>query len=64
MSVRRTTPSPRTTTSRRARRALLALTLGGALALGAPAPASAGGDCVFAYPQPNYGATICTPWGG
>lgn len=53
-----TTP---TRLSRRIRRTVVA---GFLLALLAPAvPASAGGYCVDAYPQPGTGATACTPWG-
>lgn len=53
-----------TTSLRRPRRIRRIIAAGFFLTLVAPAaPASAGGDCVDAYPQPNWGATVCTPWG-
>ena len=39
----------------------LAVVLG--MLMAPTAPAFAGGYCVGAYPQPDTGATVCTPWG-
>jgi hypothetical protein len=59
-------PAFRSPRPRSAGRIVRRIALAGALAvvLAPAAPASAlGGFCVDVYPQPNLGATVCTPWG-